>query len=642
MEITYTIHTKDVLIAIIQEANELYRKGKPNMSDAAYDCLVENLKELDPNNEWFNKIEPAPVSEGRKRKTPIQMKSLNKAKNLLEVDQWIKSLSLSKLTEVVCMPKFDGGSLLCDEINKQAYSRGGSENEGQDCTPHAEAKGLFEKKAWGVAYTFGEFMIDKPNWDEHFKEKTSPYSGDKYKSPRNTACGFLNRDIPVKEIEHTSFFRYGIDPGSLGSYSTYEQLISTLCDCYGQKHCYERLCVSQLSEERLREMYVLWSKLYPIDGIVVYINDLRIWDKIGRHQSTGNPLYAIAYKHPDFNDAFTTTVIDVSWKVSKSGALKPVVQVEPVDTGDCMMENPTGYNAAWVNDREIAPGAQVTITRSGGVIPKIIGVPKAAELDSFMKMWDDLAECPCCGFPTQWDSVDLKCTNQRCLERVVSEIAFFYQVCGAENIGEETLLKLALAGINTHKSLLNATFDELMSVEGIGECMANIILENNKKIMKGLDMPTYMHSSNCFQGIGKAKAEKVINEMLNDEDREEFLNLELYEYGEYAPNKTLQSFHKGLDSFYAFVRDTNIPILRQSITQPSSDRFDGMTVCFSGVRSVDAERKFIDQGGKVSGTVSKKTTFLVVKYPHEQSAKISKAQTLKIRIVNINDFISML
>ena len=132
------------------------------------------------------------------------------------------------------------------------------------------------------------------------------------------------------------------------------------------------LFIDELNEELLMNLFKEWSKVYPIDGIVIYIDDLHLWEVIGRHQTSGNPLYAIAYKHPDFTESFETTVKGIVWKVSKSGALKPVVNIEMVDTGDCNMENPTGYNAGWINDHEIAKGAEILVTRSGGVIPKIL------------------------------------------------------------------------------------------------------------------------------------------------------------------------------------------------------------------------------------------------------------------------------
>lgn len=78
------------------------------------------------------------------------------------------------------------------------------------------------------------------------------------------------------------------------------------------------------------------------------------------------------------------------WKVSKSGALKPVVKIEAVDTGDCNMENPTGYNAKWIDDNVIAKGAKILVTRSGGVIPKIIETLQPPTGEEYQKLWDDM------------------------------------------------------------------------------------------------------------------------------------------------------------------------------------------------------------------------------------------------------------
>ena len=407
MSLTYTIKQKDVLVKMIKDANQSYREGEPDMTDAEYDALVDKLREIDPENEWFGAIEPSPVSSSRKRKLPIPMRSLNKVKNLVELEAWVKALSISQRSHVVCMPKFDGGSLLSDELNQKAYSRGGDENEGQDCTAHAIA-GLMFPTRFSCAYSFGEFVIKNSNWDEYFKGQISPYSGEPYKSPRNTACGFLNRDVPAEEIKHATFYRYGIDQGSLKGFKTYHEVISSLCNHYLQEHLYRVMRLTDLTEECLYDMYSEWSKIYPIDGVVVYLDDLSVWESIGRHQTSGNPLYAVAYKHPSFTEAFTTKVTGVNWKVSKAGALKPVVQIEPVDTGDCIMENPTGYNAGWIMDHNIAKGSEIIVTRSGGVIPKILTTSIPAPQENMSAMWDELADCPSCGGLTVWSSSALQ------------------------------------------------------------------------------------------------------------------------------------------------------------------------------------------------------------------------------------------
>ena len=126
----------------------------------------------------------------------------------------------------------------------------------------------------------------------------------------------------------------------------------------GQKYPFVTVQLKDLTESELSELFLFWRQYFYIDGLVLYIDDLSLWKVIGRQQTSGNPLYAIAYKHPDFTESFETTVKGVNWKASKSGALKPVVNIETVDTGDCNMENPTGYNAGWIYNHHIAPGAK--------------------------------------------------------------------------------------------------------------------------------------------------------------------------------------------------------------------------------------------------------------------------------------------
>ena len=99
----------------IRQYNSAYRAGQTSISDPQYDKLVEELKERDPENAWFQHIEPAAVSSGRKRKLPIPMKSLDKVKSLGQLMTWAKSLGLPTTQEMVIMPKYDGLSLMYNE-----------------------------------------------------------------------------------------------------------------------------------------------------------------------------------------------------------------------------------------------------------------------------------------------------------------------------------------------------------------------------------------------------------------------------------------------------------------------------------------------------------------------------------------------
>lgn len=639
--------SKQELLDAIKKHNEEYRNGNPTISDFEYDSLIEQLKAIDPNNEWFKDIEPSPVSNSRKRKLPLPMKSLNKVKNINDVKKWLASLGLHDDTQLVLMPKFDGLSLLHNEKTGEAWSRGGAENEGQDCTEHCIAANIISNTKYG--YTYGEFIIDRENWAKFFEGKVSPYSSERYKSPRNTSAGFLNRDTPCKEIAHASFFRYGMDATSLKEFGTFDKAIKQLCSDYSQQPLFQLVTTKDIAESSLLNLFKEWTKLYPIDGIVIYINNLQLWEAIGRNQTTGNPLYAIAYKHPDFTDAFETTVKDVAWRASKAGALKPVVEIEAVNTGDCIMENPTGYNAGWIADMDIAPGAKILVTRSGGVIPKILQTLEAAPQAEIETMWDNLAECPHCGHPTSWNEShkELVCTNPGCDGIRFAKIVFFFKICGVEDMGEQMFDKLYQAGFNTIHRILSITANDILDIEGFAEGTANIILSNMERIKAGIDLPTLMQASDCFPGIGVIKARKLIDSLPGDEE-DNLYNADFIYDDDFINNRitlskleTGKSFWRGFNKFHQFIKENGLVIKQPNIISVNKNgKCAGMAVCFSGVRNAELEQRIIEAGGTIVSGVSKKTTHLIVKDVNATSSKITKAQELGIHIVNIDDFIA--
>lgn len=639
-----TINEIEVLAERIARLNKAYRQGSPEVSDAEYDAEVEKLRELDPFNDWFFQTEPAPVGESRKVSLPIPMKSLNKAKSVHEIMAWYNQFALNHTQQIVITPKFDGLSLLVNEQTGMAYSRGGADNEGQNCKAHIETANI-KRDSSKCMYTFGEFVFSCVAWNNFFAGRINEDTGEKYKSPRNTAAGMLNRDIPIKQLLYVDFYRYGTDPHSLQQFENYVDLYTYLARTYDQEPLYNVCKVEELTEEYLLSLYKEWRKRYYIDGLVIYINNTSLWEKIGRHSTTGNPLYAIAYKHPDFTESFETTVKDIAWKVSKSGALKPVVNIEVVDTGDCQMENPTGYNASWIADMGIAPGAKILVTRSGGVIPKILQTLTPASDEEQYELWDDMTECPHCGSPTAWNSThkELMCTNPNCWGVRLAKNIFFFTVCGVENMGEEMFNKLFDAGYRTILSILNITFDEICEIETFADGTANIILENMKRIKAGVDLPTLMQASDCFSGIGKVKAQKLIDsltpEQLNKLYDPYYIEESARYHAEEATSEMERSFWNGYNSFKQFVQTNRLMIIKPAkIEIDVNGQFANMAICFSGIRDAELETRIIAGGGSIASGVSKKTTLLVVKDVNGTSGKISKAHQLGVPVMSMDDF----
>lgn len=632
----------------IKKHNQSYRQGNPQISDAHYDELVEELKRLAPDHEWLQHIEPASINKGRKVKLPIPMKSLNKVKSVAEIKQWLTSMAIPTTSKLVIMPKFDGVSWLRDELGNKVYSRGGADNEGQDCSTHYNL--LTEHKEDGSSdlhYTFGELVFDCKTWEQELAGKVSDSTGEKFKSPRNTVAGFINRDEPSALLKHTTFYRYGVSELDLDNFTTYTQLYQTLCDKYHQHIYGSVVTVAELDESKLAALFKEWRKDFYIDGLVIYLDDLLLWKTIGRQQTTGNPLYAIAYKHPDFTDVFETTVKGIGWKVSKAGALKPVVNIDAVDTGDCTMENPTGYNAKYIFENSIGPGARIAVTRSGGVIPKIINVMEEATAETMVQQRDGLLYCPDCGQPTKWNDtkVELICTNPACPGITLAKVVHFYTTLETEQMGEETIAKMFKAGYNTLQRILDITFDELMLIDGFGESIANIILSANQKIRDGVDVIKLMHASDCFSGIGQVKAKSIVSS-LSENDRFAFTHGYVFidegfdKTAQFmALNKTMQSFLKGAAPFYDFVAKNRLKILpMEEPKKPIGNKYAGMKVCFTGIRDKALEAEIAAQGGEIVSGVSKHTTHLIVADVNSSSSKTSKAKTLGIPILTIESF----
>lgn len=637
-------YSKQELLERIEEYNRMYRIGTPVVSDAEYDALVERLREIDPKNKWFKSQEPAPVSDSRKVKLPVPMKSLEKVRTSSDIRAWVKSCGLKDDDRVVIMPKFDGLSMLVNERTKEAFTRGGSENEGQICTKHFQRlKDGFDCE-W-LGYTYGEFVITRNNWKSFFEGKKQE-NGNPYKSPRNTAAGLLNRDEASGEIEHCSFVRYGADIDSLMKcyfrYSSFlESIINNGADPDGLFDFVVRSVngLLRLTDEQFVKLFSRWNSCYPIDGLVLYVDDLAKWSILGRKEN-GNPNYAIAYKHPDFTEAYETEVQKIEWQMSKSGYMKPVVIVDDVDNGDCIMNSPTGYNARYIKNNKIGAGAKILLTRSGGVIPKIISVVESAPIYE-----QDLpTSCPHCGEALCFNEsgVELMCTNPECRGIRLAKCVFFYDIMKAENIGPSIIKAMFDAGLDSIDRMLHAQESELARIEGFGPGIIEAITTANRTILyDGVTLVQLMHASDCFPGLGDSKLAQMLSDF--PEIAEAYYRGEYVAVGKdldpkYTDTKTHQSFVNGLNAFSDFFMDTCIKVKPEEAVELEGDDMAGWAVCFSGVRDSGLEETIVRRGGKVVSGVSKNTTHLVVKDVNGSSSKIEKAKSLGIEIIDIEKF----
>jgi len=606
-----------------------YRAGTPFCTDEAYDNLVEELQQKFPDSELIKKgVIEQKVS--RKEKLPIYMGSLDKCKSLDEIKKWLKSNNISDDELLVITPKYDGISLVVNELYKDTWTRGDGE-VGQNSKEH------FLKLRCDVAqvmpiYSFGEAIMSKINFQQYKNQ---------YANPRNMVAGLFNRDEAVEDLKNVDYIRYGSDQKNDKKLQL-EQL--NLLNSVKVKFY---LCnINWINEERLNNLYKDWSQDYQIDGLVIDINNAQLREELGREENM-NPRYARAYKNPEWSGSAEVKVTGITWQVSKQGKLKPIINIEPTEVSGVTISNVTGYNAAYVFDNDIAEDSVIKIIRSGDVIPKHIEtlsyIPNAVN-----DLADEIATCPCCGQPTKWDETmtELLCTNPECEDMQIAKLVHFFSTLEIEDFGEPSIRTFYLHGFKTIEAILSMKQMDIINIEGFGVKSSIKLLSQFGKLKSvGAPAAKVMHACDVMEGKIGEKTIQLILDNVHDKMIQKAITIEDLIKIDGVAEITANIFLNGLKSFDNYLKV--LPIRFSYITTPKEevlgDRFKDEKICFTGCRpSKDMEKKIKQEGGEVVSGVSKKTTMLVVKDMSESTLSSNKALNAKklgIKIVEIKNFI---
>ena len=573
------------------------------------------------------------------------MFSLEKVKSHEEILRWIKSIDLKSTDELIVTSKYDGISLCVLETVGNAWTRGDGEF-GQNCTEH------FEKCINSAIYTqsldnelpifsFGEAIFKTADF-----LKIKDEAG--YKSARNAVAGLLNSPNVSEFVKYVNYVRYGCDNEDWDKKKQLE--ILNECSCEQSRVNFSTITVKSLEDEDgfvnlMNSLFEKLTKGYKCDGLVIDVNNAKKRRELGR-LANNNPRYAIAYKNPEWSEREETVVKEVRWQISKDGRLAPVVEIEPIELCGATVSKCTAYNARYIVENNIVPGARVVICRSGDVIPKHLKT--VSYTNTYSKT---PTVCPICGKELVWDSnnVDLMCTNSQCEGVLLSRCVYFFSILDFKEFREPTIKKIFNAGYKDPTSIIRLDENELKNIEGLGNVAAKVLSKQFEELKKkGTNFAKMMTAYNFFKGV---IAEKTCQKILN--------GLKLYTY------EDISSFAKecnenwaseiegcvegvGFNTAYAFVMGIidwwtswtsdlfTIPITYYGLEEKS---FDGqMTIVFTGFRNKDWERKLTEMGHKIGSSVSKKTTCVVVKEKGSNSTKELKAESLGIPIFTATEF----
>ena len=654
---------------LAHHSNLYYNQASPEITDAEYDALFDELKQLSPDHPQLSKVgsDPAPGSEKVDHLFP--MRSLDKATEEEEVAHFVAETTAHG-RRFVCQPKLDGSALSLEYRRGRlirAATRGNGER-GEDVTANARRiPNIPESLDWeGDAHVRGEVVMPL----DVFRAKYASIAP----NPRNLAAGSLRQktaDAGKGDAADLAFHAYGVmfpstehrhpdsppPPTFTNDSEAIDWLESNRIAAAGNevvKGEDDDTVTQAILEVTKRWTQNRDSADWEIDGVVIKLDDLAKRELLG--QTAHHPRWAMAWKFPP--EEASTVVMGDDWQTGRTGTVTPVARVAPVTVSGVTVENTTLHNAGEIERLGLRVGDRVRIVRRGDVIPKIIevlGEAKSSDLqnrvhadgtpftDSLPKVEaiEIPEKCPRCETKLEQDGAFIRCFNLNCPSRLERAILYWCRALEMDGIGEKLAEQLCEEGlVSTLPDLYSLTHSDIINLERMGEKSANNII-SQLDATRVLGLSTFL-SALGLPGIGPELATGFAEELGDTETMFNLLNdhesaiprlVKLEGVGE----TVARSFLEGLSERRAMVEGLAeaIEITAEEAKQESEGPLTGQTFCITG--SLSRPRKEIAlmikaAGGKVVSSVSGKLDFLVA--GESSGSKLDKANRLSVTVLS--------
>ncbi len=617
------------LFSVLLAADDAYANDQPIIDDSQYDALYRYVEITDPGNNYFYGV--GSEVRGGKVKLPYPMGSLTQVYQG-DTQKWVAEHDLFN-QQIVITEKLDGCSALLiygqDGKLQIAYSRGDG-IEGADITRHVSKIKNVPKKVSGPMAVRAEIIFAKSDW-ETVKTKIKRSGGAFYKNARNCVAGLMNasESDPVA-YQYLSVVAYEV-LGNMDMDKT--EHLKILCAAEFSVPTNTFAFGRNLNDEMLTKVLnrVRDSSRYEIDGIVLDIDDSVCRALLrNRNSSSLNPEFARKYKVADASNLAIGTVVEVEWNISKNGYLKPRVRIEPVELVGVTVQHATGFNAKFIKENGIGPGARVKIIRSGDVIPFLIGVEKST------KPQMPTEDC-------EWTKtgVDLVLKNAQDNETVqLEQLIDFAAKMGIEHIGEGNMKSIFDAGYTTVTDFVK------MQASDIGLAIGSSVMGKKiaqSKLEKTTNVAWYLVAGAhpAFgRGIGQRKMKKLYDAFAGDITK--LSNVSLVATVDGFDFKTASKIGAGYETFMEFVGDCGSSLKFAKYEAPKTGDLSGSSFCFTGFRDKGLEKQIEDKGGKVASSVSSKLSYLIAANPNETSGKLTKARENGTKILSREQLVELL
>lgn len=632
-----------------------YVLDNPEITDAEYDKLLRELQKLEETHPQYLTPDSPTQRVGGKAREGLQkvehsspMLSLDNALNeaeLREFDSRVRQLLKGRPFTYVAELKLDGLSMAAHYVDgkfQQALTRGDG-RVGEDVTQNARtirSLPLRPKKGtakWGAFEVRGEVVMTRASFERLNAERESAELA-KFANPRNAAAGALrNLDPRVTASRQLDYFTYFLlTNGSFAMESQSESL--DMLESMGFKvNPYRAKCKDI---DRLAEFIKSWEDKrgtlpYEIDGIVIKVDSVRQQRELGFTAKA--PRWAIAFKYAA--QQAETTLENIEVQVGRTGALTPVAHLAPVAIGGVTVSRATLHNEDEIDRLQVEIGDQVLVERSGDVIPKIVRVVAQGE---HRRKFHMPKACPVCGGHVVREAGEAasRCMNTNCPARLRESLLHFAgrRVMDIDGMGDALVDQLLARGIvRGIADLYDLKEEQLLSLERMGEKSAS-------KILKNIDNSRKQPMWRVLNGLGIPFVGERTAQILGDH----FGSLDIIaQADENALQQAEEVGPKVADSirqFFAEERNRElVERLRAAGLQFSQEKVArkggalvGMTFVLTGtlpnLTRDEAKARIEAAGGKVTGSVSKKTNYVVA--GDEAGSKLDKARELGVPVLD--------
>ncbi len=402
------------LVSQLEKYNRAYRDGKPLISDAEYDKMVEKLRALDSGHAYLRTVEPEAFSERVEIRHPQPMLSTEKAYTAEQLMRFVQRVQKAAQTlnietiQFLVLPKLDG---LAGRDDGEHFASRGNGVVGYEISSAFE-KGVIA--IGGRGNGLGEIVAVQSYFDVNLS--------DKFEHPRNMVVGIVSSDKLNEDAKQA--LRDG-----MVHFVPYNQLPSWKGD--GDTLLEKIDAVSE---------HLMENTDYPMDGVVVEVVDDQLKAHMGA--TSHHHRWQIAVKRK--GDTAETIVEEIQWQVGRTGNITPVMSVEPISLSGATIRRVTAHHAGMVEKLCLGPGARIEVIRSGEVIPKLERLITPSE----QVLLPD--KCPSCEHPLQWRGDFLQCTYLQCPAQIEQRICHWFRTLGsADWFGIKTVQKLVAGGHDT-------------------------------------------------------------------------------------------------------------------------------------------------------------------------------------------------